>query len=72
MKCLDLGRICQNNVKDKDFDKGKGRKVVECEVVESRLQTSDTGTELGTLPCRAIRQMTRSKLNDNQKVIRER
>jgi hypothetical protein len=47
-------------------------KVLECEVVESHLQTNDTGTELGTLSCRAKRQLTRSKVNDRQKVIRER
>ena len=39
--------------------------------MESHLQTSDTGAELGKLSCRAIRQMTRSKLNDRHKVIRE-
>ena len=74
MKCLDVGRICQDNVRwqDKDFDKVKGRKIMVCEVVESHLQTNATGTELGTLSCRAIRQMTRSKLNDNQKLIRKR
>ena len=35
--------------------------------MESHLQTSDTGTEPGTLSCRAIRQMTRSKIVDGQK-----